>query len=328
MHTSSGGGGAPRAWGRQTADALLRASGTSRLSKEFLKQHCREENLYTTPDLNDQLYLQHLGLARMENLEEYTGLRTLWLEGNRVAAIENLETLAGLKALHLQHNRIAAIGNLHRQGALDTLNLAGNLVTSVAGLGPLRVLRTLNLAHNRVQTAAGLLGLLACPSLEAVDLGHNDLGAAAAGANLEAAEAAAAAAAAVLAVLGKMENLRVLTLAGNPVTQAVPNYRKTMIVACKNLECLDGRPILPKERVAAEAFMRGGKQAEHAARQAFAEAQREAFARGIPHLMEIQEQERRDKARGIVHGGGGGGQGGGANSLARARAQSCYECTH
>ena len=38
--------------------------------------------LYSTPEINDKLYLQYKGWSKVENMDEYTGLRCLWLEGN------------------------------------------------------------------------------------------------------------------------------------------------------------------------------------------------------------------------------------------------------
>lgn len=72
-----------------------------------------------------------------------------------------------------------------------------------------------------------------------------------------------------------MPELRVLNVMGNEFIRKIPHYRKTMIVRCKNLSYLDDRPIFPKERVCAEAFMEGGRQAEREAREKFVQAERE-----------------------------------------------------
>lgn len=52
------------------------------MNKKTLKKICRELNLYSTPELNDKLYLHYKGFARIENLEEYTGVKVIYLEGN------------------------------------------------------------------------------------------------------------------------------------------------------------------------------------------------------------------------------------------------------
>ena len=64
-----------------------------------------------------------------------------------------------------------------------------------------------------------------------------------------------------------MPDLRVLNLMGNPVIKKIPTYRKTMIVRCKHLTYLDDRPIREKERAIAEAWGRGGREAERAERE-------------------------------------------------------------
>jgi dynein assembly factor 1 len=45
---------------------------------------------YTTPSLNDCLYLHYKGFDRIENLEEFTGLKVIYLEGNGLGKIEGL----------------------------------------------------------------------------------------------------------------------------------------------------------------------------------------------------------------------------------------------
>ena len=59
------------------------------MTPKALKDICKKHNLYSTPSLNDKLYLQYKGFSEIQNLDVYTGLRCVWLEGNGIQHIKN-----------------------------------------------------------------------------------------------------------------------------------------------------------------------------------------------------------------------------------------------
>ncbi len=71
----------------------------AQMTKQSLLELCKEHKLYRSPALNDKLYLNFKGFTRIDNLEEYTGLRALFLEGNALDSIEGLPSLPELKCL-------------------------------------------------------------------------------------------------------------------------------------------------------------------------------------------------------------------------------------
>lgn len=71
----------------------------AQMTKQCLLELCKEHKLYRSPALNDKLYLNFKGFTRIENLEEYTGLRALFLEGNALDSLEGLPSLPELKCL-------------------------------------------------------------------------------------------------------------------------------------------------------------------------------------------------------------------------------------
>jgi len=201
------------------------------MEKTYLRKLCKETGLYTTPELNDKLYLHYKGFSKIENLDAYTGLKALWLEGNGLVKIEGLENQVLLRSLYLQENIIEKIEGMEAQINLDAINLSKNFITSIENLSHMTQLTSLNIAHNKISSLTAVEHVLSIPSLQTLDLQHNkieDEG--------------------VVDIFAKMPDLRVLYLMGNPCVKNIKHYRRTIVARCKNLRYLDDRPVFDEER--------------------------------------------------------------------------------
>ncbi|XP_008563569.1 PREDICTED: dynein assembly factor 1, axonemal [Galeopterus variegatus] len=258
-----------------------------RMTKSFLQKLCKQHKLYITPSLNDTLYLHFKGFDRIENLEEYTGLRCLWLQCNGIQKIENLEAQTELRCLFLQVNLLHKIENLEPLQKLDALNLSNNYIKTIENLSCLPVLNTLQMAHNHLETVEDIQHLKECVKLCVLDLSHNKLS------DPE-----------ILSILESMPDLRVLNLMGNPVIRHIPNYRRTVTVRLKHLTYLDDRPVFPKDRACAEAWARGGYEAEKEERQQWDSRERKKILESIEALAMIKRQaeERKRQTEGQERG--------------------------
>ncbi|KAI9197149.1 uncharacterized protein BJ171DRAFT_522877 [Polychytrium aggregatum] len=266
-------------WAQSRRDAReYDEKGNTKMAQRYLKQLCREQKLYQTPELNDRLYLHFKGFTKIESLEEYVGVRSLWLEGNGIGTIENLDTLTELRCLFLQQNCIEKIENVDHLSLLDTLNVSSNIIKQISGLEGLVSLKTLQIASNLLRTCEDIEGLLQCPSICILDLSQNKID------NPD-----------VIHIFEQMPNLTVLNFMGNPAIRKIENYRRNMVGKIKGLTYLDDRPVFDKERLATEAWMVGGLEAERQERVRQQQEERDAHDRNLKALEKIQEEGRKKR---------------------------------
>lgn len=207
------------------------------MDKAILRKLCRDNDLYVTPAINDKLYLHYKGFRSIKNLEEYTGLKVLWLEGNGLTQIEGLENQKELRTLYLHENLIQKIEGLESQLLLDTLNLTQNQVSCIENLDHLKQLTSLALKGNYLTSAKDIAHLLQVPSLSVLDIQSNRI------IDTD-----------IVDTLAQLPNLKVLYLQGNEVVKHIKQYRKTMIYRCRQLKYLDDRPVFDDERRRVDAW--------------------------------------------------------------------------
>lgn len=227
------------------------------------------------------MYLHFRGFKRIENLDNYTGCKALWLDSNGFDTIENLGALEQLRCLYLSKNIITQISGLSSLTELVILDLSNNRISRVENLSCCPQLETVNLGRNSLSSAESIEHFRECLSLKNIDVTNNRL----------------IADEAVLEILQQIPALVALSINGNEVTK-LAHFRKRTISSMPNLGYLD-RPIDEQERYAANAFRESGVEGEAAARDAWRALQKEKKANemAVFRAWQAEQQELRAQAR-------------------------------
>lgn len=69
------------------------------MTADALRQICKENNLYQTPELNETLFCSLKGFKNIADLERYTDLKALFLDGNALQHLEGIPILSKLRCL-------------------------------------------------------------------------------------------------------------------------------------------------------------------------------------------------------------------------------------
>ena len=247
--------------------------GIPRMSPQVARKACLQNQGYELPELNEVLILNYKGFRKIEGLEEYSNVRSVFLECNGIMKIENLE-MPHLVSLYLQSNSITRMENLELLSNLQYLNLAHNRISEVENLGSLRKLETLNLASNTLQDVEKLQGLTETPTLRSVDLSSN---------YFEDGES-------LLSFWPQhLPEVQCLYLHRNPCSRGLKDARRRLISSLQLLRWIDERPVTGMERAGAEAWAQGGREAEMEAKQSYWRREKEEKDRSFKAYLELQE---------------------------------------
>lgn len=256
--------------------------GGSELTKAKIKQILDSDRriYYRTEELNDKLYLHYGGYAKLQNLEGFTGLKTLYAECNALESVEGLENCLEIRSLFLQENCFRKMTGIGRFKECWSLNLSSNFLEKIDEVRDLPKLNTLLVPKNRIgfNGVDDLLDLVGS-NVSCLDLQDN---------KIDDPEI-------LPEVLMRMPNLSCLYLKGNPVTKKIPNYRKTVTACLRGLKYLDDRPVFPEDRRYAEAFNRGGMEEERAERKRFKQEKDEQHRRNMENFKSMVENARKEK---------------------------------
>lgn len=224
--------------------------GMNRLTEAYLEALCEENEQYCTPHLNDQLFLHFKGFKKIECLEKYYNLRTLWLESNGLRQLSGIAHCTKLRMIFLQNNLLTKIEGIETCVDLVRINLSNNLLERVEGMTTLKKLQHLDISKNQIKLTSDMQELTELPELIGIDCASNLI------TDQEN----------VVEFFTQMQTLITIQSKDNPFARHIKQIRRRLTNALPNLYYFDDRPITEIDRAAAKAWETGGLEAERAIR--------------------------------------------------------------
>ena len=240
------------------------ARGLRYITENFCLKLCEYLGGYEYPQLNSRLYLHFQGFHKIENLNRFINVKVLYLENNLIEKIEGLEK----------------IENLENNKKIVILNLSGNRIKKIENLSNLTKLEYFYMEKNNLSNYEDIENILELKTLKLLDIQSNKI-------DSNSNE--------IINLFSQLPNLRVLYLKGNNIIREINNYRRTMILKLNNLTYLDDRPIREEDRIGAEAFLKGGFNAEREAREKYRNGPKKVLSEEEKQRIKLLVEERRRK---------------------------------
>ncbi|XP_057715236.1 leucine-rich repeat-containing protein 9 isoform X3 [Corythoichthys intestinalis] len=194
------------------------------------------------PDWNEKitsLNLDNQNIYQMSNLEALVNLRWASFNNNYICEVEGLDCCTHLEELSLNNNNISTINGLSRLQSLNKLSMDGNQLSGLDAsvMEQLQNLTFLSVENNRITS---LQGINKCRELLELYAGNNHISVSR-----------------DIYFLKALENLIILDLYGNPLSENFKNYRIYMVFHLPSLKALDGTAVDATECENAKAMFGG-----------------------------------------------------------------------
>jgi hypothetical protein len=232
------------------------------LSETLIRKIAKSRDMFETPELNECIMAQGLGLREAGDLSAYIAVRCIFIERNCLRNLAGLVQLSALRYVGASFNLIETLDLriLDSLKYLEELHVSGNQITRVISPTDRNgVLRILRVSSNRLTEFPDLSSL---DGLEIVDLSHNYI----------ACDSKSAYTVFLTDILPK--GIKQLYLKSNPFLGMIKNYKALTIASLRTLVFLDNSEVKPGDSAVAVAEITGGpKEASTLRRQQIQNAQ-------------------------------------------------------